>query len=93
METDLRRLATESDDVRNRAEVNRSDAAQALERIKELEAAQEEVQGENCRMRPGHSGNRRSVGGKTARFSLPGAPTWPVWTINCGSFTPPARTP
>ena len=43
MENDLRRLATESDDVRKRAEVNRSDAAQALERIQELEAAQEEA--------------------------------------------------
>jgi chromosome segregation protein len=43
MESDLKRLASESDDVRNRAKVNRSEAATALKRIEELEAVQQEV--------------------------------------------------
>jgi chromosome segregation protein len=43
METDLRRLLLEQDDVRHRAEVNRSESAMALKRIGELEAAQQDV--------------------------------------------------
>ena len=43
MEADLRRLTTELDDVRKRNEVNRSEAALAVKRIGELEAAQQEV--------------------------------------------------
>ncbi len=43
METDLRRLASESDDVLRRIEVNRSETALAQRRIQELEVAQEEV--------------------------------------------------
>jgi chromosome segregation protein len=44
METDLRRLSLESEDVRSRSEANRSETALALERIKELETAQQEIQ-------------------------------------------------
>ena len=44
MESDLRRLALESEDVRSRAETNRSEAALALDRIRELETAQQEIQ-------------------------------------------------
>ncbi len=43
MESDLRRLALESDDVSRRAEVNRSEAVLTLKRIEELEIAQQEI--------------------------------------------------
>ncbi|HTY64043.1 MAG TPA: chromosome segregation protein SMC [Acidobacteriota bacterium] len=43
METDLKRLAAELDDVHNRNKVNRSEAASAVERIAELEIVQQEV--------------------------------------------------
>jgi chromosome segregation protein len=43
MESDLRRLSLESEDVRQRAEANRTEATLALNRIKELEVAQQEV--------------------------------------------------
>ena len=43
MEADLKRLASELDDVRNRIKVNRSEAASALKRIAELEIVQQEV--------------------------------------------------
>ena len=43
MEVDLRRLASESDDVLRRIEVNRSETALAQRRIQELEIAQEEA--------------------------------------------------
>jgi chromosome segregation protein len=43
MESDLRRLEAELDDVRNRAETNRSEAALTLQRMQDLETAQQEV--------------------------------------------------
>ncbi len=43
MEADLRRLASEQDDVRTRMQSNRSEAAAAQQRIAELETAQQEV--------------------------------------------------
>jgi chromosome segregation protein len=43
MEADLKRLATELDDVRNRTKVNRSETASAVQRIAELEIVQLEV--------------------------------------------------
>jgi chromosome segregation protein len=43
MESDLRRLQLESEDVRSRAENNRMEAALTLKRIEALEAAQQEV--------------------------------------------------
>jgi chromosome segregation protein len=43
MESDLRRLATESGEILTRLETNRSEAALALKRNKELELAQQEI--------------------------------------------------
>ncbi len=43
MDSDLRRLSSELEEVRNRAEVNRSEAALAVTRIDELKTAQQEV--------------------------------------------------
>jgi chromosome segregation protein len=43
MESDLRRLAAESEEIRKRVETNRSEAALALRRAEELEKAQREV--------------------------------------------------
>jgi chromosome segregation protein len=43
MEADLRRLVRESDDIRNRAENNRSEADRSLKRIEDLEIAQQEA--------------------------------------------------
>jgi chromosome segregation protein len=43
METDLRRLTGELEDIRKRHEVNRSEAALAVKRIREIEKAQEEI--------------------------------------------------
>ena len=43
IESDLRRLQQESEDVRKRATNNRTEAAQVLQRIEELEAAQQDV--------------------------------------------------
>jgi chromosome segregation protein len=43
MEADRRRLLQESEDVRNRAEANRSEAALTLKRIEDLEIAQQDV--------------------------------------------------
>ncbi|MDM7996184.1 MAG: chromosome segregation protein SMC [Acidobacteriota bacterium] len=43
MEADLKRLASELEDVRNRARVNRTEAANAVKRIEELEKVQQEV--------------------------------------------------
>ncbi|MBN2317885.1 MAG: chromosome segregation protein SMC [Acidobacteria bacterium] len=43
MEADLRRLASESEDVLRRIEVNRSETTLAQRRVQELEVAQEEV--------------------------------------------------
>jgi len=43
MDSDLRRLSSELQEVRNRAEVNRSEAALAVTRIEELTIAQQEV--------------------------------------------------
>ncbi len=43
MDSDLRRLSSELEEVRNRAEVNRSEAGLAVTRIEELEIAQQEV--------------------------------------------------
>jgi chromosome segregation protein len=43
METDLKRLSAELEDVQSRTQINRSEAALTLKRIEELEAAQQEV--------------------------------------------------
>jgi chromosome segregation protein len=43
MEADLRRLSMESEEARRRAEANRTEATLALNRIKDLEIAQQEV--------------------------------------------------
>jgi chromosome segregation protein len=43
MESDLKRLSSEQDDVRTRMEVNRTEAAAAIKRIDELETVQQEV--------------------------------------------------
>jgi chromosome segregation protein len=43
MESDLRRLATESGEILTRLETNRSEADLALKRVKELELAQQEI--------------------------------------------------
>jgi chromosome segregation protein len=43
IESDLRRLASEAGDVRNRIEVNQSETTLAFTRIRELETAQQEV--------------------------------------------------
>jgi chromosome segregation protein len=43
MDADLKRLAAEIEDVRKRAQNNRSEAAMAIKRVEELEAAQQEV--------------------------------------------------
>jgi len=43
MDSDLKRLKSELDDVRDRAKVNRSEAATALKRIEQLETVQQEV--------------------------------------------------
>jgi chromosome segregation protein len=43
MEADLKRLAAEIEDVQKRAQNNRTEAANAIKRVEELEAAQQEV--------------------------------------------------